>query len=240
MEKLGYSRQTQKLIYWIISDFANFWNGDKAGNTPTTYDLEYAKNILKSEFAKIYQGFNSNTNVYEYLNSMLEDKYNLSNDTMFDMILKAYQMLQTKSGYFSLSLNQLSQKQANDFVQWLIQLAIEYRIELRQEIINAIDQEEYHRAFIFACLKNKVCCVCGKNAELHHYDQASSIGGYKFDDGLKLRVMPLCREHHTEIHNIGRDVFSNKYHLAGIRLKVNEVAYLKKNVYKNHFEAFKE
>ena len=31
MEKLGYTRQTQKLIYWLLDDFANFWQGNEAG-----------------------------------------------------------------------------------------------------------------------------------------------------------------------------------------------------------------
>jgi hypothetical protein len=28
-----------------------------------------------------------------------------------------------------------------------------------------------------------------------------------------MEVMPLCREHHTEIHTIGKDCFFKKYHL---------------------------
>ena len=30
MEKLGYTRQTQKLIYWLLDDFANFWQRKEA------------------------------------------------------------------------------------------------------------------------------------------------------------------------------------------------------------------
>jgi hypothetical protein len=29
-----------------------------------------------------------------------------------------------------------------------------------------------------------------------------------------MEVLPLCREHHTEVHTIGRDSFMKKYHLG--------------------------
>lgn len=34
-----YTRETQKLIYWLIADFSNFWSGRALGSTPTEYEL---------------------------------------------------------------------------------------------------------------------------------------------------------------------------------------------------------
>jgi hypothetical protein len=30
-----------------------------------------------------------------------------------------------------------------------------------------------------------------------------------------MEVMPVCREHHKEIDNIGQDTFNEKYHIPG-------------------------
>ena len=57
MEKIGYTRQTQKLIYWLLDDFANFWQGNEAGARPSFIELAYTKEVLKSEFVKVYNGF---------------------------------------------------------------------------------------------------------------------------------------------------------------------------------------
>ena len=52
MEKLGYTRQTQKLIYWLLDDFANFWQGNEAGARPSFIELAYTKEVMKAKFVK--------------------------------------------------------------------------------------------------------------------------------------------------------------------------------------------
>lgn len=60
---------------------------------------------------------------------------------------------------------------------------------------------------------NKVrhrCTVCSRiDAELHHVKTRKSGGS---DNPHNL--MPLCRKHHTEIHQIGTTTFSEKYPIA--------------------------
>ena len=93
---------------------------------------------------------------------------------------------------------------------------------------------------------NKTCAICGATTEqreidLHHWDSVNSIGGYEHDDGLKTRFISLCREHHTEFHNIEANAFSEKYHIDGVWLSENIVKKLKQDkIYPNHFKAFKE
>ena len=68
MQKLGYTRNTQKLIYWLIYDFASFWQGNSAGDKPSIYYREYAKTTLKKLFLKAYDGFaKENNNLDKYL-----------------------------------------------------------------------------------------------------------------------------------------------------------------------------
>jgi len=85
-------------------------------------------------------------------------------------------------------------------------------------------------------LKVRKCAVCGENeADLEHWDSVNSIGGYKFDDGLKTRFISLCRKHHQEKHNIEIIQFKEKYNLEGIFLNEKQVEILKK-IYKNQFK----
>ena len=239
MEKLGYSRQTQKLIYWLLDDFANFWQGNEAGARPSFIELAYTKEVMKAKFVKVYDGFDTVKNAQTFLISSIMNKDNLTVDELTDNVIKALQSLAIQNGGFSLSLNSLTQKQANDFVKWLFEMAIYWEIPLRQEIRDLF-AEDYQNAFIYATLKKKICCICGKeHGVLHHYDNVARIGGYKFDDGRVLRVMCLCEEHHTEVHAIGAKNFSSKYHVVGIYLDDRQIRELKK-VYKGHFQAFKE
>ena len=227
MEKLGYTRQTQKLIYWLLDDFANFWQGNEAGARPSFIELAYTKEVMKAEFVKIYNGFDTVKNAQAFLISSL-----------INNVIKALQSLTIQKGGFSLSLNALTQKQANDFVKWLFEMAIYWEIPLRKEIRDLFS-EDYHDTFIYTTLKKKICCICGKPGELQHFDRVGT-SGYKSDTGLNYRVMCLCREHHDEADNyISRMDFVKKYHLTGIYLNPEQVKELK-GIYKGHFQAFKE
>ena len=75
MEKLGYTRQTQKLIYWLLDDFANFWQGNEAGARPSFIELAYTKEVMKAKFVKIYDGFDTVKNaVLEHISYLEENK----------------------------------------------------------------------------------------------------------------------------------------------------------------------
>lgn len=51
------------------------------------------------------------------------------------------------------------------------------------------------------------CIVCSAlNPDAHHVKSKKSGG-----DDVKSNLMPLCRLHHTEVHKIGLNRFSDKY-----------------------------
>ncbi|MGL5714382.1 MAG: putative HNHc nuclease [Paraclostridium sp.] len=153
--------------------------------------------------------------------------------------------------YFSISPSKkdsCSKEIATDFITWLIEWSIKEgynliihegkgqnrRVKGAREICPDINR------YMIACLRSKVCAVCGRiEADLHHVDNVNSIGGYEFDDGLKTRFMSLCREHHSLAHSIGQDEFDKRFILNGVWLNPTLVSELKK-VYKNHFKAFDE
>ena len=241
MEKLGYSRDTQKLIYAIMNDISNFFTGQDAGRVAYNIDLEQTKKQLKERFLEVYdmQPLKSPLAFFsKYLEKNKDKTVGEIEKELKETFIKALQSTLIENKTFSLALNTLTQNQANDFIKWLLETCIYYDVPLKMDVENLADQ--YTKAYHYVCLKNKICCICGKeHGVLHHYDNVARVGGYKFDDGRVLRVMCLCGEHHTEVHAIGTKDFSQKYHVVGIHLDDRQIKELKK-VYTNHFQAFKE
>src|SRR5690554_4237092 len=118
-----------------------------------------------------------------------------------------------ETGHPEFSLSNCERQLASDFIEWLIEFAFEYGVELNEHPKNIIDDIE---AYIRICNKRKICAVCGRIAEIHHVD---TIGmGHnrnKVDDSDK-RKIALCRKHHTEAHQIGWKEFSEKHHVIGV------------------------
>lgn len=52
------------------------------------------------------------------------------------------------------------------------------------------------------------CYVCLKDAEAHHTD----VGGIGLK-GSDFSCIPLCREHHRELHGIGRYTFEDRHRI---------------------------
>lgn len=102
---------------------------------------------------------------------------------------------------------------AHDFITYLIDFIIAHEIPTKVPLAELCEDIQ---KFVYSCAMKKVCCVCGKKAELHHVDVIGSR--YDRDKPIHegLRALPLCREHHTEAHNMTEQVFLKKYHLEPI------------------------
>lgn len=105
---------------------------------------------------------------------------------------------------------------AKNFIDYLIQFIIKNDIPTS---VSLIDNCEDINAYIYACLANKKCCVCGKNADLHHCEGSRIGQGNDRNEvhHLGREVLPLCREHHTICHS-DENGFIAKYHLVKIKL----------------------
>jgi hypothetical protein len=104
---------------------------------------------------------------------------------------------------------------ARTFINLLIEIIIEYGIPTKEPLYGLCDDIE---RYVYACLMNKKCAVCGKKADIHHCE-GSTVGmgrNRKTMIHLGLELMPLCREHHGECHSMGQKAFNEKYHLQGI------------------------
>ena len=125
--------------------------------------------------------------------------------------LKHLDILQ--DGLFRLSNATVSTARA--FISMLVEIIIEYGIPTKEPLYGLCDDIP---RYVYACLMNKKCAVCGKKAEIHHCE-GSTVGmgrNRKTMIHLGLELMPLCREHHRECHDNGQTAFNNKYHLIGI------------------------
>ena len=61
--------------------------------------------------------------------------------------------------------------------------------------------------YVWACLMKKRCAVCGKKAGTSSCRCYRSCRNRKEIPQIGMQVLPLCRVHHNEIHNIGKLTF---------------------------------
>jgi hypothetical protein len=99
-----------------------------------------------------------------------------------------------------------------EFQRFLINFILENDVPVKRPLLEYVDDISH---YVYMCLINKKCAVCGKRAELHHIDTVGmSNNRHKIQHEGK-EAMSLCREHHQEMHHIGTKDFFEKYHFNG-------------------------
>ena len=148
------------------------------------------------------------TEIADYQGQTKEDVY-AEQKTRFT--LKHLEVLQGE--LFRLSNATVSSARA--FINMLVEIIIEYGIPTKEPLYGLCD--DINR-YVYACLINKKCAVCGGKCELHHYDHVGMGRNRREIDHIGMRAYPLCRVHHEEIHSIGETAFDAKYHLEPIAI----------------------
>lgn len=254
------SRENQKLIYWFFDCYAYYQNGIDinfrySSQKPplSAYSRYEAKEYIKKLYIK-HSGLNFKNyepfkNIESKLKSKLGDiidknytrdvKINVISDILIDFVREEIQkLLLTLTGTFSLSLHMMSNEGAIAFTNYLFDYFLQNDIPMWEEM-QLLFKEQNEEKYIYSKLKHKKCAVCNKSpVDLHHWKSAASLGGYKHDKGQG-EYISLCRDHHSEFHNIGVEKFAKKYDVKPVKLGVEQVKELKK-IYKGHFKAFKE
>lgn len=119
---------------------------------------------------------------------------------------------------FSLSPNNdncASRELASDFIDWLINLCVENAIPCMDTLLNRCEDVE---RYVYACVANRRCAICGKKADIHEVETVGSGRNRRKIGHVGQLVEPLCREHHNEVGTLGQKSFDEKYHMQGIRL----------------------
>lgn len=99
-----------------------------------------------------------------------------------------------------------------EFQRFLVRFIISNGVPVKRPLREYVDDV---RDYTYMCLIHKKCAVCGRRADLHHIDAIGMGNDRNEVKHLGREVMSLCREHHTEIHTVGKAAFMEKYHLNG-------------------------
>lgn len=112
-----------------------------------------------------------------------------------------------------------------DDVVLLTNIALDLAFELNVSLSNKIPIPDKNLEYYFyKCLTHRKCCICGKHADIDHFDETVGMGNNRDKvDKTKYTYCALCRSHHTEKHTIGLVAFRNKYHVYGITLSAETI-----------------
>ena len=113
------------------------------------------------------------------------------------------------------SLSDVSMSTASEFIDFLIQFCVKNDIPMK---ISPLEYCEDISKYVYACMINKRCCICGKPADLHHVQSVGSQGYRDKINHIGLEALPLCREHHISLHSMGNKEFMKQYHLEPIKI----------------------
>ena len=121
-----------------------------------------------------------------------------------------------KTGGRNISLSNCSMDEAREFINVILEHAIENGIELKEDGVNRTDDIG---KYLYFCLKHKKCAVCGLSGEIHHEDAIGMGNDRKTVDDSNYKKICLCRKHHTIAHQMGKERFQKAYKIYGILMK---------------------
>ena len=121
-----------------------------------------------------------------------------------------------KTGRECISLSDCSMDEAREFINVILEHAIENGIKLKEEGINRTDDIG---KYLYFCIKHRKCAVCGVPGEIHHEDAIGMGNDRRTTDDSGYKKICLCRKHHTIAHQMGKDRFQKSYKVYGIVVK---------------------
>lgn len=98
------------------------------------------------------------------------------------------------------------------YQRYLVRFIVSNDIPTKKPMLEYVDDVA---DYVYSCLINKRCCICGRAADLHHVERVG-MGRSRTEichEGME--ALPLCREHHTEAHTMPDEAFFERYHLGG-------------------------
>lgn len=104
---------------------------------------------------------------------------------------------------------------ASLFITFLVEFCLENSVPTSRPLQEYADDLE---RYTYSALLHKRCLICGKKADIHHVDRIGMGYNRQTKPQIGAMVMPLCREHHSEWHSIGRTAFENKYHAVPVQM----------------------
>lgn len=117
------------------------------------------------------------------------------------------------------SLSNCSMTIAKEFIEYLINFCIVQEIATSEPLSTYCMDNDTLYKYVYWCVENRTCAVTGrKGADIHEVEAVGMGRNRNKIHHLNQQVLPLCREKHTEAHQIGFSKFMSRYHLTPIRL----------------------
>ncbi|MCD8914246.1 hypothetical protein K2V61_01560 [Staphylococcus simulans] len=131
------------------------------------------------------------------------------------------EFVRTYYGYDKhISLSDCTRTQANQIIEVTLDWIFHNNIPLAYKTSDLLKQD---KSFLYWSTVNRNCIICGKpHSDLAHHYAIGRGANRRTMDHYGYEVLALCREHHSEQHNIGVDTFDKKYHLENSWIKVDE------------------
>lgn len=164
--------------------------------------------------------------ISEYINGVRDADSMEETKNMMKMSFILERMESMERKLFSLS--NVDETTASAFINYIIDFILKHDIPTK---ISLLENNDDIAHFVYACLANKKCAICGKAAQVHHCDgDRIGMGNDRTEvHHLGRMVLPLCAEHHDSCHHDEKS-FMAKYHLEPIALdeKLCKIYRLKK------------
>ena len=121
-----------------------------------------------------------------------------------------------KTGKEYISLSDCSMDEAREFINVILEYAIENGVQLTEQAIKRTDDIG---RYLYFCIKHRKCAVCCIQGEIHHEDAIGMGNNRKTLDDSNYKKICLCRTHHTIAHQLGIERFQKSYKVYGIKVE---------------------
>lgn len=158
------------------------------------------------------------------------DHFVVPQDFLKDMFYLQYQYYTGKEislAYYTRS----SVTDANVLIELVVDFMFEWHVPFAKGYELLPKDEQY---FIYQCCRHRVCLICGLPADIHHTDTVGMGVDRNKVDHTQHRVLPLCRTHHQNYHQLGPEKFSELYHVPASGIKLDAETLKKINVKGNY------
>ena len=98
------------------------------------------------------------------------------------------------------------------FQRFIVRFMLDYDIPACFPLLQYVDDVP---DYLYSCLARKKCCICGQHSDLHHVDRVGMGRNRNEIIHEGMEALPLCRQHHNEVHSLGERRFFERYHLDG-------------------------
>ena len=150
--------------------------------------------------------------------ALLNDIYQFTGQPQNDLRQMFQFYLEMMKGYDPISLSNCSVTVARELIEVILEWTFIHNVPLNHKTSDLLKEDS---KFIYLTVINRQCIICGKpKSDLAHKQAIGRGRNRNKIDHYGHEVLALCRNHHTEQHQIGINSFNKKYHLENSWVKV--------------------